>query len=298
MRGPEHIATAIRRLDKSIEVCKEPFISITKKNKFYGYPIIRGFVSLIEMMIIGFKSLDFSAKAYEKDYAEETVAEKSGTRKKLEDFLAISISVVLAFALFGYLPYQLASWIQLSKQNVFFNLFAGLIRIVFFVVYVWLISRIKDIHRVFEYHGAEHKTIHAYEKENSTDIKVITGYTTLHPRCGTSFIFLVLLISILVFSIVDTIVTISIGYPIIIVRLAYHLFLLPLVSGISYEVLKLSEKKINHPLVKLFTVPGMSLQYITTQQPNEEQIEVAVIAMKAALDMDLSEHDNVSIITT
>ena len=154
----------------------------------------------------------------------------------------------------------------------------------------------KDVKRIFQYHGAEHKSVYAYENNSNLDFDEVQKFSTLHPRCGTSFIFFVLLISILIFSIVDTIFSYYFGAPSVLLRLSYHFLMLPFVSGISYEVLKLSGKNINHPLVKIMTAPGLSLQRITTQPPNNEQIEIAVIAMKCALGMDLSDHNNINYI--
>jgi len=181
---------------------------------------------------------------------------------------------------------------HLSRKDILFNLFAGAIRIVFFVLYVYLISLMKDIKRLFRYHGAEHKNVNAYEHNCPLIIEKIQDWSTIHPRCGTSFIFFVLLISILIFSLVDTLVSAYILHtPVpVYLRLAYHILLLPLVSGVSYEVLKYSGKNLNHPIVKLLTVPGMALQHITTQPPDNDMIEIGLVAMKAALDMDLSEH--------
>jgi len=305
MRGPEHIATAIRRADQTIELKKEAFYSITQKKKILGLPLVRGFVSLIEMMILGFKTLTFSASRYELDLKEQEKAENKPHKEKsplvaqLEEIGSYIFAFGLAFVLFGWLPYQLSSLIQLSKENVWFNLFAGSIRIVFFVLYVWLIGRMKDVHRVFQYHGAEHKSVNAYEQGLSLDNQSVQTCTTLHPRCGTSFMFFVLLISILVFSVVDTLVSylfLKGQNPQIFVRLGYHMLLIPFVSGLSYEVLKMSGKNLKHPLVKIMTVPGMALQRITTQPPSDDMIECAVIAMKAALNMDISEHENVTIL--
>lgn len=302
MRGPKYLATAIRRKDDSIEIKKDLFESITSKNKFLGLPLIRGFVSLIEMMLIGFKTLNFSASRAELDWNEEEKAkqskhkEKSEGRKKLEEFFSYLFAFGLAFLLFAYLPYQIAEWMKLGKENLYFNLFAGSIRILFFVLYVWIIGKMKDVKRIFEYHGAEHKSVYAYEKKSALDPESVQVNSTLHPRCGTSFMFLVLLISILVFSIIDTLVSIYFGHPQIFVRLGYHLLLFPVVSGISYEVLKFSGKNITHPIVKFFTAPGLALQRITTQPPDNKQIEVAVIAMKCALEMDISEYTNAKII--
>lgn len=293
MRGPEHLATAIRRKDGSIEVWKRPFVTVTTKVKFYSLPIIRGFVSLIEMMKIGLETLTFSAKRYELDLTEEEKGKpKSTQREKAEEYFTFIVAFGLAFLLFGLLPYKVSDWMQLSKHNVYFNLFAGLVRIVFFVIYIWAISKLKDINRIFRYHGAEHKNVNAYEHETPLVVPEIQKWTTLHPRCGTSFMFLVLLIAILVFSIIDTCVSVFIIHkPVpVFIRLGYHILLIPLVSGLSYEVLRFSGKNIKHPLVKILTAPGMALQRITTQPPDDQMVEVALIAMKASLDMDVSEY--------
>ncbi|RLC52096.1 MAG: DUF1385 domain-containing protein [Candidatus Cloacimonadota bacterium] len=302
MRGPEYIATAVRRKSGKIEVKKEKFVSVTQNNKFLGFPIIRGFVSLIEMLIIGFKSLSFSAKRAELDWEEDEKKnkkkkkEKSESRKKTEEFFSYVFAFGLAFLLFAFLPYKISYLMNLSKENIYFNLVAGTIRIVFFVVYIRIISLMKDVHRIFEYHGAEHKSVYAYENGSKLIPAEVQKYSTLHPRCGTSFIFFVLLVSILIFSIVDTLVAKFIGFPSIFVRLGYHLLLVPFISGISYEVLKLSSKNINHPLVKLMTAPGLALQRITTQPPDDKQLEVAIVAMKSALEMDVSDYDNIEFI--
>jgi uncharacterized protein YqhQ len=302
MRGPEHIATAIRRKNGKIEVKKERFVSVTQNDKFLGFPIIRGFVSLVEMLIIGFKSLSFSAKRAELDWEEEEnknrkkKKEKSESRKKTEEFFSYVFAFGLAFFLFAFLPYKISYLLNLSKENVYFNLVAGGVRIVFFVVYIRIISLMKDVHRIFQYHGAEHKSVYAYENNSELIPSEVQRFSTLHPRCGTSFIFFVLLVSILIFSVVDTLVAKYIGFPKIFVRLGYHLLLVPFISGLSYEVLKLSSKNINHPLVKLMTAPGLALQRITTQPPDDKQLEVAIIALKSALEMDVSGYENVEFI--
>jgi len=297
MRGPEYYATAVRRKNHQIEIKKEKFHSITKQNRFLGLPVIRGFVSLIEMLIIGIKSLNFSASRAELDFEDPKKEKKaSNSGNKFSEYLSFVLAFGLAFLLFAYLPYQIADWLKLSKENIYFNLFAGMIRIIFFVVYIWIISRFKEIRRVFQYHGAEHKSVYAYENDIDLSPIKIQEFSTLHPRCGTSFIFLVLLISIALFSIVDTIVSRIWGTPGILTRLAYHMLMIPFISGISYEILKLSGKNINHPLVKMLTAPGLALQRITTQPPDDDQIEVAVIAMKCALEIDLENNDNLKFI--
>jgi uncharacterized protein YqhQ len=296
MRGPSHIATAVRRKDGTIEVKKEKFVSLIQKKKYLNIPIIRGFISLIEMMIIGYKSLKFSADRYQLDLEEENTKKKSEGREKFEEFISYVFAFGLAFLLFAYLPYQIGYWIGLGKKNLYFNLFTGSTRIVFFVAYIKIISLMKDVHRLFEYHGAEHKSVFAYENNAVLKPAYVQKFSTLHPRCGTSFIFFVLLVSILIFAITDTIVGIVWGMPSIWLRISYHFLLLPIVSGVSYEILKLSGKNINHPLVKLMTAPGLALQRITTQPPDDEQIEVALVAMKTALELDISDYENVKIL--
>lgn len=299
MRGTDKLATAVRRKSGDIELKITPFVSVTQKKKALGVPIIRGFISLIEMMKIGFSTLTFSADRYEEDLKEEaaekgeTIKEKSKTATKLEEIFSFVFAFGLAFLLFGFLPYKLADWMNLSKQDLYFNLFAGSIRIVMFVLYIWLISFMDDIKRLFRYHGAEHKNVNAFEKNVDLEIANIQEQTTIHPRCGTSFMFFVLLISILLFSIIDTLVSHFIvkGPLSMYLRLGYHILLIPLISGVSYEVLKYSGKNLNHPIVKVMTVPGMALQKITTQEPDDGMAEVALVAMKAALDMDYSTHN-------
>lgn len=303
MRGPEALATAIRRKDGSIELLKTPFVSITTKHKALGLPIIRGFVSLIEMLKIGIKTLTFSANRFELDLIAEEEASgkkvktKSKNAAKAEEIFSYVVAFGLAFLLFGLLPYKLSDWMNLSKQDLYFNLFAGGIRIVFFVLYIYLISLMKDVKRLFRYHGAEHKNVNAYEHNTPLEIARIQEWTTIHPRCGTSFMFFVLLIGILIFSVLDTLVSAFILHKALPVffRLGYHILLIPLISGVSYEVLKFSGKNLKHPLVKLMTIPGMALQRITTQPPDDSMVEVALVAMKSALDMDISQY-NVTIV--
>lgn len=294
MRGPEHLATCVRRKDGSLELKKDKFESITTRVKILGLPFVRGFVSLIEMMIIGIKTLTFSASRYELDYVDEKEAQKSNARKKTEEFFSYLIAFGLAIVLFGVVPYYLS---HSFKNNAAFNLFAGSIRITFFILYIWGISFMKDIKRVFQYHGAEHKSVFAWENKSSLESADVQKFSTLHPRCGTSFVFLVLLISILLFSVVDTIVqhywlTNMYWWQ----RLLIHFPLLPVVSGISYEVLRFSGKNINNPFVKIMTFPGLALQRITTQPPTDEMIECAVVAMKSALDLDVTEYENLTIL--
>ena len=298
MRGPQHIATALRKKDGHIVLKKQKFVSKTKTNKFFGLPLIRGFVSLIEMLSIGIKTLNFSAEEAIKD--EE--ADKPGKKKnvfldKLYTAFSYIFAFGLAFLLFVFLPYRIAYWINIEKTSILFNLFAGGIRIIFFVVYVYLISLLKDVHRLFQYHGAEHKSVFAYEGNPDFTLEDTKKYRTYHPRCGTSFMLIVLVIAILVFSIFDTILALILGHAIPLgIRIVLHLLLLPFVSGISYEILRFSGKNINHWLVKAFSAPGLALQRITTQEPDSQQLEVAICALHAALDLPLT-YPDVEILT-
>ncbi|OQY39095.1 MAG: hypothetical protein B6226_02550 [Candidatus Cloacimonetes bacterium 4572_65] len=294
MRGPAHIATCIRRKDGSLELQKKSFNSITKRNKICGLPIVRGFASLIEMMIIGIKTLTFAANRYELDFEDPKEKAKSDMRKKVEEGFSFVFAFALAGVLFGVVPYYLSHWFD---NNALFNVIAGSIRITFFVLYIFLISKMKDVNRVFCYHGAEHKSVHAWEQGTTLDAKEVQKHTTLHPRCGTSFIFLVLLVAIFFFSIIDTVVEANwIDKLAWWQRLAIHFPFLPLISGLSYEILKFSGKNDKHPLVKFVTAPGLALQKITTQPPTDEMVEVAIVAMKSALDLDVSEYKNLTIL--
>ena len=290
MRGPKYIATAVRRKNNTIEVKKVEFTSVTTRIKILGLPVIRGFISLLEVLIIGYRTLSFSAHRAELDSEEQPLkGEKKKSRENLEMTLTLLFAFGFAFLIFTYLPYQIAYLLKLSDESIYFNLFTGLTRIVFFVAYVKIISMLKDVTRVFEYHGAEHKAVHCYEQNMELSTSSVDKFTTIHPRCGTSFVFLVLLISIVIFSLLDHLVALRFGIPKLFSRIGYHMLIFPLISGISYEVLKYSGKKLDNPLVKIFTKPGMLLQRITTQPPDLDQLEVAIVALRAALEMDTPE---------
>ncbi|MCL1827591.1 MAG: DUF1385 domain-containing protein [Candidatus Cloacimonetes bacterium] len=312
MRGPDQIATALRRKDGSVDLQKRSFVSLTQNHRIAKLPIIRGFVSLVEMMIIGVKTLNFSAERYEKDYQEH--ATENSKSQKFQESMMVGLAFLFAFILFGYVPYLVSGMLNLSKNDVFFNLFAGSIRILFFVIYIYVISLIKDVRRVFEYHGAEHKAVFAHEKKVELTTVNVKPFTTLHPRCGTSFMFLVLLVAILIFSVIDTLIALGWGqYHEIakcifgmgisekvakllgaLVRLILHIPFFPLISGISYEIIKLSSRKAESFWVRIITGPGMALQKITTRPPDDSQIEIAIIALKAALNDDLSAYQNIN----
>ncbi len=277
MRGPDRVAVAVRKSDDTIVLQNRPFSSVTKKIKFLGWPLLRGAVVLIESLVLGMQALSFSG--------DIAVEEEKGPREKKSvwDQVYMIFTFVLAFALgiglFFYLPLLLTDWIGV-KSGIGFNLVDGVIRIVFFLAYVFLISLWKDIRRVFEYHGAEHKSIYAFEEKRALTVESAKSYTTLHPRCGTSFLFIVMITSIVVFS--------FLGRPENVAERLLRLAFIPLIGGLSYELIKLSDKASKFPLFKFFIYPGLWLQKITTNEPDEKQLEVAMVALKGALGKEPS----------
>jgi len=273
MRSPTSIATAVRNPEGRIVIRKKPFRSVVGRFKWLNIPVFRGGVHLIETMGLGIDALMFSA--------DQAVSEDRVDREKapLKDQLWMWFTVVIAFALsmglFFYLPLMLTHWLGV-EGSVWFNVVDGLIRVVLFVTYIWAISLMKDMARVFEYHGAEHKSIHAFEGGKTLDADGARPYTTLHPRCGTSFLFFVMIISIIVF--------VFLGKPDTVGERLLRLCFVPVIGGLSYEAIKLSGKFAGVWWLKPAIQPGLWLQRITTRQPEDEQLEVAMAALKAALE--------------
>lgn len=292
MRSPKRIATAVRRASGKIEVRVDPFESLIQKHKWLNIPIVRGAITLIEVMIQGIKTLQWSADKAMEDAEMEKEAKGEKSRKKNKKkgmstasaVFSMSLALLIGVAFFYVLPLYLTTELfNVERQALTFNLFAGIIRIVFFLLYIWGISFMKDVHRLFEYHGAEHKTVFGFEDRVVLSPENLKPYTTFHPRCGTSFLAIVMVISLLFFAIVDTIIILLTGHISLMIRLAVHLPLIPVVGGLSYEVLKASAKNLDNPLVKIGIAPGLWLQRITTKQPDAQQLEVAIAALKSAL---------------
>jgi uncharacterized protein YqhQ len=302
MLGPENTAIAIRKPDGEIIVEKK---SLPKKSRISKIPIIRGAYNLFRQMIIGIKALMYSAEFF--DVEEEEQKETPKFKRFLENFwggrlkkfgdrvnklleskfqdVAIYMSVILSLAisvgLFILLPNVIAGFLKFNKEAlsgvILYNLFEGLIRISLFLVYIILASRLKDIKRIWEYHGAEHKTIHCYENGEELIVENVRKYSTKHPRCGTSFMFLVILISILVFSFV--------GWHSMLVNILMRILLIPLVAGLAYEVVKFAGR-CEWKIVSIINAPGMFFQLFTTKEPDDQQIEVAIEALKNVLVED------------
>jgi uncharacterized protein YqhQ len=242
-------------------------------------------------MILGIKTLQWSADKAMADLDEEERKKGKKVKEKKKAGMTtagavftVSIALLIGIGLFFALPLFLTTEIfNIEKQALLFNFVSGGIRIVFFLLYVWGISFMKDVKRLFQYHGAEHKSIYAFEDKVFLSPANVQQFTTFHPRCGTSFIVIVLLVSLIFFAFLDTLIISITGNISLLTRLLTHLPLIPLVGGISYEALKASAKHADSKIVHILIAPGLGLQRITTSQPDDEQVEVAICALKAAL---------------
>ena len=279
MRAPRAMAIAVRRPSGEIVVKREQMPPLSERYPIVKLPILRGAVALFTSLILGIKALNFSAN----EALEEEVDENGESKKEELTSWALAGTMAVAFgfgiALFFFLPLYLTKLLVpvIGDHNVVFNLVDGVIRVIIFLIYIWSIARMKDIQRVFQYHGAEHKTIFAFEAGAELTIERVKAFSRLHPRCGTSFLLIVMLVSIGVFSLIPKV------WPFVYKALS-RVVLLPLIAGISYEFLKWSAKNDQHPLVKLVITPGLALQRLTTREPDDDQIEVAIRSVKEALD--------------
>ncbi len=289
MRSPRCLAIAVRAPDGSIVLENRQFLSFSRRHKILGLPIIRGAVSLVESLVIGIKALNFSMSVQEKANVE-AMPVKPGRFDNLWIALSLLSSLFLALGLFQLLPYFVAGHLiggtkQSPANPILFNLTAGVVRISLLLGYMWGISFLKDIRRVFQYHGAEHKSIFAHERKASLDVESARRQSRFHPRCGTSFILIVALVCIAFFSVFDGFIwqVFHYTYPTALHRFVMHLPFVPMVAGLSFEVLKLTARYQDSFWVRPFVLPGLWLQKITTQEPDSEQLEVAIASIRAAL---------------
>lgn len=281
MKGPDKIATAVRRPDGEIEI-KESEIKQLFKNKFFKLPLIRGSFVLIDSLVNGVKELMFSAEFYGEDYEEDALDRflKKVFKDKADTaiiYASVIIALVFSVGIFILGPTLLTNFLKNAvKSTLLLNLIEGVIRVGLFVGYVYLVSKLNDIKRVFMYHGAEHKTIYCYEHGEELTVENVRKYSTLHPRCGTSFMINVLLISILVFS--------FFGWPNPVMRLIIRLAMLPVIAGLSYELNKYAGRCDGENIfAKIITYPGFQIQKITTNEPDDSMIEVAIAAMERVI---------------
>jgi release factor-specific protein-(glutamine-N5) methyltransferase len=280
MRGSKNLATAVRTPKGNIEIDFKDNRPVTKKYPILNIPFLRGFFVLVESMKVGMESLNYSASFLEEDNEEPSKFEKWLDDKLGEKansvLMAITmfISFLFAIGLFVALPTGIASVFKgAGISNVMLNLVEALIRIVILLLYMFSISKLNDIYRVFQSHGAEHKTIFCYEAMEELTVENVRKQSRLHPRCGTNFLFLVMFVSIIVFSFT--------GWGGIIERLALRIILIPVVTGISYEIIKWLGKN-DSMLAQIIAYPGLKLQLLTTKEPDDSQIEVAIASLKAA----------------
>lgn len=266
MRGFGKVATAVREPNGNINVQVKPVTSIADKFPILKLPILRGAVSLFESLILGMRSLSFSAQAAGEEDEQLSDREIIGT---------VILAILLACVLFLAIPTGAAKiFHELTDDPLILNLAEGFLRLIIFLVYLFAISQMKDIRRTFQYHGAEHKTIFCYEAGEPLTVENVKKFPRLHPRCGTAFLLIVMLVSIFVFA--------FLGWPELWLRILSRIILLPLVAGISYELIRFSARSKNS-FVRLATLPGLWLQYLTTREPDDSMLEVAIKSLESVL---------------
>ena len=280
MRSPHAWGIAVRKPSGEIVTHSEPLERPSEQHRWMGWPVVRGVMTLGHAMTLGFRALKFSANAV----LDEMPADDSGKKMEISGWMAgvnMAFSIVFFIAMYKFLP--LLATTELKKvspifgQQFVFNLVDGLIRIAMFLLFVWGVSLWKDIRRVYEYHGAEHKTVFAFENGDPLDTAAVQKYSTYHPRCGTSFLMTVMIISMVVYMFIPVTTFWA--------RFAERIILLPLIAGVSYEIIRFAAKH-RGSLFALMTAPGLWLQRITTQPPDDSEVECAIIALDAAMALE------------
>lgn len=278
MRGKDIYALAVRTPQDNIEVEKTPISSASKRIKLFKLPIIRGIFAFVDSLVLGLKIIARSAELA--GLEPEGDKEKGGSLSNLMIYSSVAVAIAISIGLFILLPTVLANFSgALLKENTWaLGIVEGLLRIAIFVGYILLIASLKDVKRVFQYHGAEHKTINCYESKSELTVENVHKHSRLHKRCGTSFLIFVMLISMVVFMFIKT--------DIIWLRFALRILLVPFIAGISYEVIKWAGNS-DSAFVNAVSYPGICLQRLTTAEPDSQQIEVAIAALNEVL-----EHEN------
>ncbi len=282
MRGQKAMVTAVRRPDGGIAVDTKmlPAFATSRARRV---PVIRGVIVLVETLVLGYKSLLYSANVSVQKEGEEEKEQISGTAA----WGMVAASLALAVALFFIAPLFLARTLDVYiESSILFHLVEGFIRLAIFIAYLKLIGLSASLRRLFSYHGAEHKTVNAYEAGVPLEVGPVREYTTAHRRCGTSFMFVVLVIAIIVFSLV--------GRPSLELMVLWRVILIPAISGISYEIIQFGAQHEGNILVRAFLAPGLWLQRLTTREPDETQLEVAVSALKRAVEIDRGDEAEVA----
>lgn len=276
MRVPGSYATAVRDPEGKIHVDQHDFTSRVEISPFWKKPVLRGMMALFESMKMGMKTLQWSA-----DIAMPGENEKQPG--KLANLFSTVFAIVLAVGMFVVAPLGLTTWLlDIEREAVAFNMVSGLFRISFFILYLLAISMMKDVKRLFRYHGAEHRVVFNFESGRDVNVNNAQSFSTYHPRCGTSFLFIVLLSAIIVFALIDTVIMAIFGEITILYRIAFHLPLMPLVAGFSYEIIKITARKDKSLFFRALRAPGLWLQRITTQPPENDMVAVAITALQNA----------------
>ena len=286
MRSLSGYSVAVRQPDGGVAIRKDRLVSITKRYPFLKIPVLRGSVVLIQSLILGVRALNYSttvAMGGEEGEAEMSSWAVAGS---------MIVALLLGIGFFILAPLGIANllrhYVMPSMSNLMYNAIDGVIRAIFFFVYLLSISYMKDIRRVFQYHGAEHKTVYTFEANEELTVENARGKSTLHPRCGTSFLMFVLVISILVFSLVPS------TMPFVVKFLA-RVVLIPLIAGLAYEVIRFSARHLANPACRVLIKPGLWLQRITTKEPDDSQLEVAITALREALQYDAVESEQAAV---
>jgi uncharacterized protein YqhQ len=280
MRSPHAWAIACRKPSGDVSVHSEPLERLSEKRKWMGWPVIRGVITLGHAMTLGFRALKFSANVA----LDEMQPEPAPKKLEINGWMAaVNVLISVGFFIFMYKFLPLVAATELKRVNplfgeqIIFNLVDGTIRIALFLFFIWGVSLWKDIHRVYEYHGAEHKTVYAFENGDPLQTVTVQKYSTYHPRCGTSFLMTVMIISIVVY----TLVPVTTFWA----RFGIRIALLPVIAGVSYEIIRFAARH-RGSLFALMTAPGLWLQRITTQPPSDDQVECAIIALDQAMALE------------
>jgi uncharacterized protein YqhQ len=268
IRSKKHMVSCVRKPNKEIVTDIKPINPYSEKHRLLGWPFFRGVVNMIENMYLGIKGLMFSANTafeFESDDGKEPEKIELG----LKEIALLVVLLAGISAVFFLVPFLLSTWLKLT--GLVFNVAEAVIRLAMFVSYLSAISLWGEYKRVLMYHGAEHKAIHAHEAGAPMDVEHVRRYSRLHPRCGTSFIFIVIVISIVIFTLMP-----NLGFA---MNLAYRLLLIPVIAGISYELLRLSGKYKDSPITKILISPGLAFQHLTTREPTDDMLEVSIKAV-------------------
>jgi uncharacterized protein YqhQ len=288
MKNKDMYSVAVRKPDGEIEVNLGTYRSIVKSRLFRELPLVRGVVNFVDSLILGMRTLTFSASFYEEEEEPsklDVFVDKlfKGNAEKIVTGLTVAFSIVMAVGIFMILPYFLTNFLRdYVVSNTWLAIIEGVVRVLVFVLYVVLISRMRDIQRVFMYHGAEHKCINCIENGLELNVENVLKSSKHHKRCGTSFLFIVMFVSIIFF------IFIRVTSPVL--RVVIRLILIPVIAGVSYELIKLAGRSDNW-FVKIISFPGMLMQRLTTKEPDAEMVEVAIAAVEAVFDWDTFIHE-------